>query len=479
MAFTTEQEEKLAQMINAFENGKRLSDLPDVDGTNPFELTTEVLEDGESKKAKLATLLPNFEDNYAYGVEIDLNVSTPAVTRVGNMAYHKSLPVQNRMRGCLLDDNGKVVEYLNPRDWTANTRDGSRGQVMVEIPLHYARFITDGTKIRAMISEYPLPGYHKVPEMYVSAYEAALERSTGKLCSVVNDGTDYRGGNNTADWDGTYRSLLGRPVTSISRTAFRTAARKRNTATTEWNCYVYMVHQNIFWLYLIEYANRNSQAAYNAELTSEGYKQGGLGAGVSAISDWSGYNSYNPFVPCGHTDLLGNGSGIVSYTANNEDGSVKYTCDVPRYRGIENPFGHVWKWTDGINIQVNPTEENGGNGLTKVYTCNDPAKFNDSNYDGYAYIGNEARTNDYVKTLIFGETGCMLPSEVGGSSSTYYCDYHYTNTTNTSVSLRGLLLGGPAINGAFDGLAYAYSNNVPSHSYAYYGSRLCFIHAAA
>ena len=474
MALTSEQEEKVLQMLNAFENGKRLSDLPNVEGTNPFDLTTEVLENGESKKAKLATLLPNYEDNYAYGVEIDTTVSAPAVTRVGNMAYHKSLPVQNRMRGCLLDDNGKVVEYLNPKDWTSHTRDGSRGQVMVEIPLHYARFITNGTKIRAMISEYPLPGYHKVPEMYVSAYEASLERSTGKLCSVVNDGTDYRGGNNTADWDGTYRSLLGRPVTSISRTAFRTAARKRKSGSTAWNCYVYMVHQAIYWLYTIEYANRNSQAAYNAELTAEGYKQGGLGDGVSGISDWSGYNGNNPFVPCGTTDTLGNQSGVVSYTALTSDGGTKYTCNVPRYRGIENPFGHVWKWTDGINIQINPTAENGGNDLSKVYTCNDPSKFNDTNYDGYAYIGNEARAEGYVTTLIFGETGCMLPSAVGGSSSTYYCDYHYTNIP-TTVTLRGLLLGGFAASGAGDGLSCAGSSFVPSYTNANFGSRLCFI----
>ena len=474
MALTTEQEAKVAQIINAFENGKRLSDLPNVDGTNPFDLITEVLENGESKKAALATLLPNYEDNYAYGVEIDTTVSAPEVTRVGNMAYHKSLPVQNRMRGCLLDDNGKVVEYLNPKDWTGHTRDGSRGQVMVEIPLHYARFITNGTKLRAMISEYPLPGYHKVPEMYVSAYEAALERSTGKLCSVVNNRTDYRGGNNTADWDGTYRSLLGRPVTNISRTDFRTAARKRNTSTTEWNCYVYMVHQAIYWLYTIEYANRNSQAAYNAELTSEGYKQGGLGDGVSNISDWGGYNGYNPFVPCGTTDTLGNQSGVVSYTALKSDGSTHYTCNVPRYRGIENPFGHIWKWMDGINIQINPTEANGGNDLSKVYTCNDPAKFTDSNYDGYAYIGNEARAEGFVTTLIFGETGCVIASVVGGSTSTYYCDYHYTNIP-TTVSLRGLLLGGNAGGGTNAGLSSASSTNVPSDPYADIGSRLCFI----
>ena len=150
MALTTEQEEKVAQIIEAFENGKRLSDLPNVSGTNPYNLFCEVLdEDGESKKAALATLLPYTEEQSSYGVQFDTAVSTPTCTRIGSSDLHKSCPVQNRMRGCLLDDDGNVVEYLDPRDWTGQVRDGSRGQVMVEIPLHYRKFETDGTKLTA------------------------------------------------------------------------------------------------------------------------------------------------------------------------------------------------------------------------------------------------------------------------------------------------------------------------------------------
>ena len=119
MALTTDEENKVRQIIAAFEDGKRLSDLPDVDGTNPFDLLSEVLDtDGESKKVKLATLLPYLEEQCAYGIEYDVTVSSPDVTRIGNMALHKSLPIQSRMRGCLLDDDGNVVEYLNPTDWT-------------------------------------------------------------------------------------------------------------------------------------------------------------------------------------------------------------------------------------------------------------------------------------------------------------------------------------------------------------------------
>lgn len=481
MAITSDKEAILEQIIEAFQNGKRLSDLPNVTGTNPYNLYCEVLdEDGESKKAALGTLLPYLEEECSYGIQFDTAVSSPTCTRVGNVALHKSLPIQSRMKGCLLDDNGKVVEYLDPRDWTGQVRDGSRGQVMVEIPMHYRKFETNGTKRVVRLSEHPLPGYHQVPQMYVSAYEATLERSTGKLCSVVNEGADYRGGGNNANYDGTYRSFLGRPVTAISRTAFRAAARKRNTGNTSWNCYLYQVHKTLFWLFTVEYATLNSQAAYNAELTSEGFRQGGLGDGVTTISwsDWETFNGYYPFVPCGHTDPLGNQTGFVTYTAYNEDGSELKTFNVPRYRGVENPFGHLWKWTDGINIRISPTEENGGDNLSKIFVCEDTSKLNDTNYNGYKHVGNEARSGGYVKEIVFGEEGEIMPSVVGGGSTTYFCDYHYTNIP-TSEALRGVLFGGFADGGASAGLACAGSLNAPSNSDANFGSRLCFIPATA
>ena len=416
-------------------------------------------------------------ENQWYGIEWDTEVSSPAVTRIGNMDLHRTLPIQSRMRGCLLDDNGKVVKYLNPKDWTGEVRDGSRGQVMVEIPMHYRRCETEGTKRRVKMSEYPLPGFLPIPLMYPSAYEASLQRSTNKLCSVVNTDPDFRGGNNNAAWDGTYRSLLGRPVTNINRTNFRTYARNRNNAaTSEWNLYTYHVHKALYWLYVVEYANRNSQLPFTAELTEEGFHQGGLGAGVSdwSSSDWQNFNGYYPFVPCGHTDILGNSTGVVAYTAYNADGLELKTSNVPRYRGIENPFGHIWKWTDGINVRISPTEANGSDNLSKVFVCEVTSKLNDTNYNGYKHVGNEARTENFVKEIIFGEEGEIMPSLVGGGSTQFFCDSHYTNIPTTET-LRGVLFGGAASYGESDGLASANSNCAPSYSDANIGSRLCFI----
>ena len=434
---------------------------------------------GSEQAQALSNLGITIEDIMMYGIEFDTSVSSPACTRIGNADLHRSLPIHNLMRGCLLDDSGQVVEYLPETNWTEATRDGSRGQVMVEIPAHYRKFEKSGTKRRVKISQTALPGYHLVPRQYVSAYEATVQRSVNKLASVVNNTADYRGGNNSSSWDELAKSLLGRPASSISRTNFRTYARNRGAVGKNncgWNCMTYDIQKELYWLFVIEYATLNSQAAYNAQLTSEGYRQGGLGDGVSTwdSTSWNNFNGYNPFVPCGHTDSLGNRTGVVQYDVKNDEQAVIKSFSVPRYRGVENPFVHIWQWTDGINVQIRPNADE--EPKSKVYVCSDPSKFNDSNYDGYTYVGDEARSDGYVKSLIFGEGGEIMPEAVGGGSTTYFCDYHYTNIPS-AVTLRGVCFGGCASYGAYGGFVCASSHYAPSNTDAHIGSRLCFIPA--
>lgn len=239
----------------------------------------------------------------------------------------------------------------------------------------------------------------------------------------------------------------------------------------------YDIQKDLFWLFIIEYATLNSQKAFNASKDSTGYAQGGLGDGVSTLDGgkWNTFNGYYPFIPCGYTDELGNGTGEVEFSMPTEyDANIK-KVKVPRYRGIENPFGHLWKWTDGINVRNSPNEPT-GDGLSKVFVTDNPEYFNDSNYNNMSHVGNEARAEGYVKSVIFGEGGEIMPDVVGGSSTTYFCDYHHTNIP-TSEALRGVLFGGHAINGANAGFGSAHSANAPSNTVAYIGSRLCFIPA--
>ena len=475
---TSAQEAILEQIIEAFQNGKRLVDLPQAEGTNPYDLLVEVCENGESKKAALAAMLPYVEMEAAYGIEFDTAVSSPTCTRIGSSDLHKNLPIHNRLKGCLLDDNGEVVQYLMPSDWTGQVRDGSMGQVMVEIPSHYRKFVTSGTKRQVWLSELPLPGYHLVPKQYVSAYEATEDRTNHKLASVVNLTAQYRGGDNTAGNDGTYKTYLGRPASNISLTDFRTKARARKSGSTEWNCMTYDMQKILYWLFVVEYATLNTQAAYNAQLDANGYRQGGLGAGVTSLTStqWSTFNGSHPFVPCGQTDTLGNGTGVVDYTFDSDGEGTELTVHVPRYRGVENPFGHIWQWTDGILVQVHPDS---GEGVSKVFVCSDPSKFSSEAVTNYTHVGNEERTGGYVKEIIFGEDGDIMPILAGGSDSTYFCDNHYQDHNVSSITLRGVLFGGLANSGSNAGFASAYSRDAPSYSGTAVGSRLCFIPATA
>ena len=203
----------------------------------------------------------------AYGVRIDPSIADPKLERIGNMDLHRSLPIQSKMKRCLLLDNGTVNYYLDPNnsllkeDGTPAVLDGTDGQVMVEIPRFYYLGIPNGSCTDVYISEYPLEGFYESSKQYVSAYQASLDRtntSNPKLCSVVNTSPEFRGGNNNSAWDGTYRSLLGMPVTAISLTNFRNYARNRGEYGLNncgWNCYTYQANHAIYWLFVIEYAS--------------------------------------------------------------------------------------------------------------------------------------------------------------------------------------------------------------------------------
>ena len=421
---------------------------------------------------------PAFAYDYYYGIEWDTTVSNPTPTRVGKMELHQSLPVQSLMRRCVLKDDGNVNYYLHAND--SSKRDngaaanltGADGQFMVELPDAYFRFEMDGTKRRALMSDRYLPGFTKWRKDYVSADEACVQRSTTTLCAVVNTDTDYRGGTNASSYDDTDHSLLGKPATGISLTNFRAYARKRGSVS--WNCNLYQTHRKLWWFFAIEYCTFNSQATFNAELTSDGYHQGGLGDGVTTLNgtQWSNFNGYNPFIPCGYTLSLGNKTGVVAFTMpesyNNNSGLV---VNVPSYRGVTNPFGHIWKWTDGClcNIQ---SEADGG--LSEFYVSDTPASFASTINDTYQLRGNLSRKEGYVKELIMGEYGEIMPLSVGGGSTTYFCDYFYTNIPSSGSATRGVLFGGLAYAGSSAGFVCASTHYTPSHTTAAVGSRLCF-----
>lgn len=414
--------------------------------------------------------IPDIEERYAYGVEWDMASSSPDGKRVGNMQLHRELPVQSKMRRCLLDRDGGVKEYLdNELSWGGSYLDYA---VMTEMPEHWYKLYFNGTKFRMMLSEIPLPGYKHVDKFYISTYEARMYRTDNLLCSAAGasklsdpNSINFRGGDNTAEWDDTYRSLLGRPVTNLTRDQFRQAARKRGSG---WEMYTYNAHKTLFWLFAVEYATLDSQKPFNAQKDANGFAQGGLGPGPTQMTDWTNFNNTNPLIPCGYTNEFGNGSGEKAYVVKNASGGTHATLMANRYRGIENPFGHIWKYTDGANIQVTT----GDAGLSILWTTDDPSNFSDTSYTGYDKKGNICRTDGYAKKMLLGEDGDIVATEVGGSSSTYWCDYYYTYTSANRIQV--LLIGGSADIGQNSGLAYINTHDASSAAAKYFGSRLCF-----
>ena len=445
---------------------------------NALNTAWEELQKEQQSLSKQVTELSSNVDLYSYGVEWDITVSSPILTRIGNPLLHKSLPIQSAYRGCVAN-NGVVNYYLYPDDWaykedgsTPSVLDGTDGTVRVHTPKFYGKSGSNGNKRWVRISLVKLDdSWVEIPELLIDAYRNTVDNTvsaTPKAVSVVNTTEAFRGGGNRAQFDeyltteletkDAFRSDLGKPRTNVSRANMRTYA---TNAGSELLCYEY--YKWIFyWNYVIEYANFNSQAAYNAELTSDGYRQGGLGPGVTdwsnSATSWSGYNGTYPITPCGYCNDIGNFTGIKDLvipecTATNETDTVATkTFKVPRWRGFDNPFGDIWTNLDGVVIQRTAANE-----ISSVYTTTNKEEFTDV-IGSKTIAGYEVAQDGYIKEFDLGETAEIIPSScTGASATTYICDYHSCNATSTE--LRTLRVGGSANIGGIAGLGYFDSND--------------------
>lgn len=446
------------------------NEMPDLSSTNYLANSPSAISAAVTLDEKIGKLSRN-ENELWYGVKFDLaNSSSPDGVRTGNMEMHKTLPIHSKIRGCTINNVDNVKKYLKADDWTkwedgtVIAQDSSQisPEMMVEIPEHYRLLVaTPDNTVEVRMSEYNLPGYTKVEKKYIGAYEGMTSETLPNLLRSINN-TKYK------------------PKVSTTRNQFQVFARE-NSRTNNWNIYTYDAHRDLTWLFVVEYATLNSQKAFNANLTTEGYHQGGLGEGVTTGTvTVNGVTTYS-FVPCGITNSLGNGTGIIEYTHTNTNAEGASTgtkvVNVSRYRGIENPFGHVWK--NVIDVVVAGTDNS-------VYICKDYTKF--GTFEGgtnptaeqLITAGYELQdfkestiTSQYVKKLVNNNQADLFPTVVGNgaSTTTYYCDYHWTSATATP---RTLLIGGCSGSGSYAGLFYLSSRNGLDFSLADVGTRITF-----
>lgn len=399
-----------------------------------------------------------------YGVSWSETSSNPDCTRIGNMEMHRTLPIQSMMKPfditniedtvseiiLPIDDQFQKTSYANATNiqWSIVSRDSDN--IMIRIPeFWYTDDYVPGTKTHNLkLCPHAKPGWYHHKEAYVSAYE--VYKSGDKLVSIKGQ----------------------LPTVNFNRTNGRTWARANGfDGETKWNLYTYEEHRAICHLFLVEYATRNSQKAVNTELTPEGFRQGGLGSGcTTGTATINGAQTWS-FMPTGSSDSLGSGSGEVTVTIQQTDQSGSNTSTITRkcnrYRGIENPFGHVWKHTDDV-ISVY------SNGYRTWYKSVKPDQFTTNKNASYKSLCASTMVSSGYKTEIKATPTCDLfaVSVSGGSETTYWCDY---NWDNTDTSEHCLLISGRSGDGGWAGLFYLSSASGVSASSAYIGSRLTYL----
>lgn len=362
--------------------------------------------------------------------------------------------------------------------------DGSNGEVLTRIPeFYWKREIIDGYEY-IYISDYAIAGFNKSEEFSVGRYDACIDED-GKLHS-------YSGYS---------------PSTNKNITQHRDAAK----LLSDEFCMIDYRYFMLQLLYLVEYANYNSQSQLGNGIVSMRYtasdkaiiagettntiviatndyfkvgQQIAIGTTVDGVSickdrtiteiaEYSKDTTEGTAITFDGEPVniaIGN---IIHACAQKEGGcdslGMKSGClandsqHAVIYRGIENIFGNVFNWIDGLNIQE-----------YQAYICRNPEEYTSDKFDGsYIKLGymNCQERDMYIKKLGFDEKNpdIALPIEIGGGagSSSGMCDFYYSSEGN-----RVALVGGSFSSGAVAGLWFWSCSGSSPNSALNCGARL-------
>lgn len=360
---------------------------------------------------------------------------------------------------------------------------GNNGEVMTRIPeFYWKRYVKDGYEY-ILISRHNLADFTRSPEFFVGRYDSS--------------------------YDGTRLHSISGEVPEVNRNigSFRSLSKAVGTNWCQMDYHYFLLQM----LYLVEYADYNSQNKLGNGITSCRISDSDkallaesnvnriiintsaannfivgqqVSIGTSSAWNWNiaknrtitNKESYNDGTitgtaiyfdgtpvnialnnvlwstgqKAGHCDSLGMKSGCLA-----NDGKHAII-----YRGIENIFGNVWQFVDGINIKDYHS-----------YVCTNPDEYVsdvfETSYKELGYVN--ANTNGYAMALGYDKENPLfaLTTEVGGGSSTYITDYYYQNSGN-----RIALVGGSYFDGTHAGLWYWYLYNTSSNANYSIGARL-------
>ena len=364
--------------------------------------------DMSNSSTALTRLTPSNDPNGLVTVNITTNPSPAVGTGAGSSPFDNYSPWKDM-------DEYNIVNNAVSHKRGSSSFSRTNYNTMVYVPTFYYRIFDSNGKRYFYISDTAISGFTKHPgsNKYVGRYNTIAGTNTS-LSRVAVPGGDIPA------------SASGHsPRVSLTRAAFREAARSKGD---KWSLYDYVTWCAVWLLYLIEFADWNSQAK--------------IGQGIVSAS--AAQNT-------GGTDTMSYHTGRAAGT----DGQTAV-----QYRHIENPWGNVYEWIDGINFDDRT-----------VRVCTDPAKYADDTTTDYMVASTITGSNGFIKSLGSSTNApyAFLPNAVGGSNSTYIPDYYYQNT-----GWRVLRVGGSWNNGLIAGLFFFRADSTSSSSHSLIGARLLY-----
>lgn len=403
------------------------------------------------------------EDLFSYGARFDSSTNTwtrlgtTVGETVGVKASESLLAIQSAMHACVVNDSLVLQYLLNDSDHTkkadgsAADLTGGDGQVMVRVPKFYYKLTkVSANVIQFRVSPVRLAGYAVSPMhmrggvecdyAYVGKYPGVLwDASAGGGLGAYVDGTGAAQADSVND---KLSSVSGKkPFSSETRDEFRDMATNRGTKFFQFDA---ATRASLLLLLVTEYATGDFQAA--------------ISAGNTKFALWD-------FATCIAATGKSNSDGM---TANGQSTTDGDPSDYVTWRGIEDLWGNLWQWLDGLNVYNVEAD-----GKSYAYFCDNPEKFADGTIVGYEKVEELPILDGYQKMV----GNQILPTEVGGASNTHFADYFYTYYNNLiagyGTDFRVALVGGAASDGSLAGAFCLNAHYGSTQAYSAIGGRLC------
>ena len=303
-------------------------------------------------------------------------------------------------------------DFDNCYPWNSieEVTDGA-GNVFVKIPKFYSKITknTDGT-YKHQLSGTKHEGFDTLFKVGAKEIDYVM---VGK----------YEGSGSSSK---VYSKSGQTPLVSITMDDFRTGCKAHGAGYQQYDFLIDLILKE---LWLVEMANTNSQS---------------IMYGYTSFENSSAINT-------GTTDTVATPTGSPISNTNGEHG-----C---KYRGIENPWGNICKWCDGISFSG-----------SSVYVCTEPSAYQaEKTTEPYALYGTRASSDGSVKTVAPLTEGSLIQyvTAVGGDETTYYCDRAFEGGTV-------LFCGGGWDYDDYAGLWYWGGASSASETSISIGGRLCY-----